>query len=209
MKAIFWDFGDVLVFYDHMRGCKALSAFTTKSTEEIYALIFGNQLEEQHYNRGEYSDLEWYDLCVQALDLEHCSYETFAEAWGDIFSPNPAITQALDVVRPEIQQFVLSNTNGLHFAWARDNLPVLMSHFSRPEQVILSSEEKSRKPEPLIFERALARCGFEPADCVFIDDKEVNVEAFKNMGGNGIVYNARSTPIDELMQQLASKSCLA
>jgi len=209
MRAIFWDFGDVLVFYDHMKGCKALSAFTTKSPEEIYALIFGSQLEERHYNRGEYSDREWYELCVQTLGLDHCSYEAFAEVWGDIFSPNPEIAQVLNAVRSDIQQFVLSNTNGLHFAWARNNLPVLASHFARPEQAILSSEEKSRKPERLIFERALARSGFDPVDCVFIDDKQVNVQAFKDMGGNGIVYSARSTPIEKLLQQLAEMGCIA
>lgn len=209
MKAIFWDFGDVLAFYDHAKGCKALSAFTTKSPGEIYALIFGNELEERYYNRGLYSDAEWYDLCVRMLGLEHCSYDTFAKAWGDIFISNPVIRRALDAVRPDIQQLVLSNTNGLHWNWARDNIAVLTSHFPRPEQAILSSEEKSCKPESLIFECALARAGANPAECVFIDDKLINIQAFIDMGGNGIVYNARTTPTEKLMQQLAEKGCLA
>ena len=197
-KVLFWDFGDVLVFYDHMRSCRAFTAYTDKSAEEIYAIVFASQLEEQHYNRGAYTDEEWFALLSDRLALRDCDYDRFAEVWGDIFSPNPAIEPVLDAVDPEVRQYVLSNTNGLHFSWARRNIPVLQTHFSSPERSILSSDEMSRKPEPLIFERALMRAGVTAEEAFFVDDKIANVQAFRDLGGDGFVYSARETPVAEL-----------
>lgn len=208
-KAIFWDFGDVLVYYDHMRSCRAFSRYCDKSAEEIYQIVFGSQLEEQHYNRGEFTDQEWYAELSERLGLQNCDYRLFSELWGDIFTPNQKIGEILDAVDPHILQFVLSNTNGLHFAWARSNIPILASHFSPPDRVILSSEEKSRKPEPHIFERAFARASVHPNDAFFIDDKPANVQAFKDMGGHGFVYSASSTPIEELAAALRKEGLLS
>ncbi len=202
MRTLFFDFGDVLVFYDHMRSCIALAAHTAKTPEEIYRLIFESQLEEQHYNRGEYSDREWHALCCKKLSLRDCSYEVFAEKWGAIFSPNPHIGEVLGSLKPDVKLYVLSNTNGLHWAWAQKNLPVLAQYFPTLEQAILSSEEKSRKPEPLIFERALLRAGAKSSDSIFIDDKPINVDAFRKLGVRGIVYSAQTSPIAELKNQL-------
>lgn len=206
MKALFFDFGDVLVFYDHMRSCRALAPYSSYKPEEIYARVFGNKLEELHYNRGEYTDQEWYRLCVRELGLTGCPYGVFAEKWGAIFSPNPKIAAVLD--RVSVPLFVLSNTNGLHWSWARDNLPVLTDYFSDPRQAVLSSEEKCRKPEPLIYERALKRAGVAAADAVFVDDKRANTETFERLGGHGIVYTAHSPGTQDLERQLKALGCL-
>lgn len=202
MKALFFDFGDVLVFYDHMRGCRALAGHTSKTPEEIYELIFGSKLEELHYNRGEYTDREWYDMCVDKLALRDCPYDVFAEKWGAIFDPNDSIEQALSSLKPDVELFVISNTNGLHWAWAQKNLTILSQYFPRQEQRILSCEEKSRKPELRIYENALKRAGVQTRDALLVDDKIENIQIFREMGGNGIVYNAHSSRVSDLINEL-------
>lgn len=209
VKTIFWDFGDVLVFYDHMKGCKALAQFSALSAEEIYRLVFGSKLEELSYNRGVFTDAQWYERCCSMLELKDCSYEAFAEAWGDIFTPNPKIDAVLRRVRPGTAMYVLSNTNGLHWGWAQKNLSVLAMHFPDVNRWVLSSEEKTRKPESLIYTRALKRAGIGAHEAVFIDDKPVNVEAFKSLGGNGIVYSAHMSSTKDLERELESLGCLA
>lgn len=206
MKALFFDFGDVLVLYDHMRSCRALASYSNYTPKEIYSRIFGNKLEELHYNRGEYTDEEWYQLCVRELNLKDCPYDVFVKKWGDIFSPNPNIAAVLG--RVSLPMFVLSNTNGMHWQWARNNLAILAEYFSGPHQAILSSEEKCRKPETLIYQRALVRAGVAAPDAVFIDDKSENIEAFKRLGGHGIVYSAHSPNTQDLQRQLKMYGCL-
>ncbi len=208
MRAIFWDFGNVLVFFDHMRGCQALATYTNKSAQDIYDLVFGSLLEEKEYNCGVYSDQEWYQLCVERLQLRNCSYEAFATKWGDIFTANPLIDDVLCALKPDVQKFVLSNTNGLHWSWAQQNLAVLHKHFPNSRQAIISSEEKCRKPDTRIYDLALERAGVSAKQAVFIDDKVENIEAFEAIGGHGIVYNAHWGSTANLTWALKEYKCI-
>jgi putative hydrolase of the HAD superfamily len=47
--------------------------------------------------------------------------------------------------------------------------------FETVDCVVQSSMEGIRKPEPEFYERACARLGVEPAECVFLDDLGVNL----------------------------------
>lgn len=53
--------------------------------------------------------------------------------------------------------------------------------------VVDSCLEGIRKPDPLIYERALERLGVEPSAAVFLDDFEQNVVAARALGMHGIV----------------------
>ena len=207
IQAIFFDFGDVLATFNHMKSCEALAAFSTKSPEDIYAILFDSKLEELHYNRGEYADEEWYRLCTNLLELQNCPYEVFAEKWGAIFGSNPDMDRLIAELRPEIRKFVLSNTNGLHWTWAKKNMPILSTYFPNHQQAILSHEAKSRKPEREIYECALRLAAVRPEQAIFIDDKIENVRAFEELGVHGIVYSFH-TPITALREELSRLVCL-
>lgn len=56
--------------------------------------------------------------------------------------------------------------------------------------VVDSSEEGVRKPDPVIFERALERLGVDAAAAVFLDDVASNVEAARAVGMRGIHVTA-------------------
>ena len=50
------------------------------------------------------------------------------------------------------------------------------------DELIQSSVEGCRKPEPRIYEIACERLGVEPAACVFLDDLGVNLKPARSMG---------------------------
>ena len=50
------------------------------------------------------------------------------------------------------------------------------------DEVIQSSVEGCRKPEPRIYEIACERLGVEPAACVFLDDLGINLKPARAMG---------------------------
>ena len=54
--------------------------------------------------------------------------------------------------------------------------------------MVVSGTEKVAKPDPAIFEIAVARTGLPAADLVFVDDKESNVAAAIESGLDGIVF---------------------
>jgi 2-haloacid dehalogenase len=56
------------------------------------------------------------------------------------------------------------------------------------EDVIVSGREGMAKPDRRIFELVVERFGVDPARAVFIDDKDVNVDAARGVGFHGVVF---------------------
>lgn len=71
------------------------------------------------------------------------------------------------------------------------------------DQIVLSGNEGFIKPDPKIFEITLERLGENPENCIFIDDSPTNVEAARQLGMNGIIYqnfNQFEQEMEELCQ---------
>ncbi len=58
------------------------------------------------------------------------------------------------------------------------------------DQAIVSGEVGFIKPDPRIFDVLCARTGLSPADMLFIDDREDNVEAARQLGFRAIRFTA-------------------
>lgn len=80
--------------------------------------------------------------------------------------------------------YLLSNTSE-EFHEFRRSIPALGLF----EHVFISADWHLLKPEPAIYKVFLAHFGLDPAECVFIDDAPLNVEAALNAGMSGIVFH--------------------
>ena len=58
------------------------------------------------------------------------------------------------------------------------------------DDLVISGEVGLRKPEPEIYLLAAERIGLPPAECVFVDDLELNVEAARTLGMTAIHHLA-------------------
>jgi len=75
--------------------------------------------------------------------------------------------------------------------WSAELFPVARGRFEFLqlfEDILVSGEERLAKPDPRIFELLAERSGLSPGECVFVDDKPVNVEAARTAGLDGIVF---------------------
>lgn len=61
--------------------------------------------------------------------------------------------------------------------------------FGLLDDQLISSEEHLIKPEPEIYERLLEKFDLKAEECVFTDDKAINVEAAIKVGLQGIVFH--------------------
>ena len=66
------------------------------------------------------------------------------------------------------------------------------------DDIVISGEVGLRKPEPEIFQLAAQRLGLEPADCVFVDDMQLNVDGARAVGMTAILH----TEYDETRRAL-------
>ena len=68
---------------------------------------------------------------------------------------------------------------------------------------ILSYQDQLIKPSPEIYRLFLKRYGLKAEECVFIDDREENVQGAINVGMQGIVFKTYEQASNELKQILA------
>jgi putative hydrolase of the HAD superfamily len=128
------------------------------------------------------------------LDL-HVSYEQFCEIWSSIFLPDPLIPERLLAgLRARYRMLVLSNTNAIHFEMVRENYPVLR-HF---DDFVLSYEVRAMKPEPAIYQEAIARAQCRAEECFYTDDIAAYVEGARKQGIDAVQFESREQLESEL-----------
>jgi len=82
-----------------------------------------------------------------------------------------------DLKHRKIKSAVLSNIIELQANVIRKN-----GGYDGFDVVVLSYQEKLQKPEPEIYLLTAKKLNVQPNECIFIDDKEENIETAKNLG---------------------------
>jgi len=181
------DLGNVLIKADHSRFCRPLAALAGLTPEEVYAAVFGSDMEPG-YDTGRLSSEDFYQRLLDRLHLA-LPYPRFCALWNDIFAPLEDMAETVARLASRYPLYLISNTNPLHFQYIKANYP-LLRHFRR---FILSYEVGSRKPEPGIYQALIRETGEAPAHCLFLDDKPAFVEAART---HGLVAWHFTTPRD-------------
>jgi 2-haloacid dehalogenase len=76
--------------------------------------------------------------------------------------------------------------------WSAELFPVALERFDFLQWfdgIVVSGEEKTRKPFPEIYHLLLNRFHIRPADALFIDDNERNIKAATALGINAIWFH--------------------
>ena len=87
--------------------------------------------------------------------------------------------------------------------WSAEAFPVALQRYEflqHFEGIIVSGEEKTRKPFSKIYEITLERYQINPKKSIFIDDNFDNVEAAKKLGINGIHFKSATQLKEELIK---------
>ncbi len=192
IRALFFDWGNVLGLFDHLKTAAALAETTTprRMPEEVYERIFGGKLETA-FDCGTISSYDFYAAVRRAVGLAGVPFKEFVARWSASLAENNAIEEVLlRIALPLGRLFIISNTNELHWL-AFKEFPLMRLYFGNERRHVLSFREGVKKPDERIFRAALRRAHCRAESAVFIDDMPANVAAFKAIGGNGIVYNAR------------------
>ena len=110
-----------------------------------------------------------------------------------------AIEGTVDVLKKLIESKdfkVVALTN-----WSAETFPIALERFEFLhwfEGVVVSGEEKTRKPFDSIYNLTLERFNIKAEHDIFIDDNLRNIEAANNLGINGIRFESP----EQLLKQL-------
>ncbi len=196
-KAILVDLGNVIVGLDFDRGYRAAAARCRFSVAEIPERIHAAELSVP-YELGEITSEEFYQRFCKALEMTDVSFADFARLWGDMFGPEPLLSDALlEGLRARYRLVLLSNTNELHFRWIREHYP-LLKHF---HDYVLSFEVGSMKPSAGIYREAIRVAGCQAEECFFTDDNEPNIEGARRLGIDAVRFAGEEQLKEELRRR--------
>jgi 2-haloacid dehalogenase len=112
-----------------------------------------------------------------------------------------SIQQSVDILRSLVDNEnykVVALTN-----WSHETFPIALKRFDFLhwfEGIVVSGEEKTRKPFPEIYQTTLDRFNLDANQSIFIDDNLRNVEASQALGINGIHFKNPETLVRQLTE---------
>lgn len=183
IKNLIFDFGKVLVDYDYFF---------------ILDRVFGTHQQAADFHQHLVNE-KW----VERLDREVPSFE---QVISDMQQAMPQYADKIRRFADHYPDFIFAEIEGMSDLLVRlkaegfhlygltnwcSKVHITMKQFpifQLLEDRIISSEEHLIKPEAAIYERTCQKLGLNPAECVFTDDKLVNVEAARQYGMHAILF---------------------
>ena len=181
LTTVIFDLGGVLVWTHWDRVTVPLADMSgltpDRVTEEIekevgYAFMLGKVDRAEFYRR------------VTGRLRLNLDRDTFFALWNSIIAPNEEINGLVERLKNRYRLVLASNTDVLHYTRSI-KVQEAMRLF---DHALLSYELGLCKPDPAFFHSGLEKLAIHPEECLFIDDREENVEAAKTIGITGIRF---------------------
>ena len=133
------------------------------------------------------------------LVLSHCgegiTREDIIEAWNSCIGliPMERLDMIKELRRKGYHTHLLSNTNDLHWEEIKRRYLSQEGYTCKElfDNVFVSHEVHLAKPAPEIYQYAISQIGRPAAQCLFIDDTLLNVEAARREGLQGVWLDIR------------------
>lgn len=184
IKNLIIDLGGVLI---NLTRNRCVEAFEGLGVENIREQITNNYQHKDLFERLELGTIsvERFRDDIRSLSGRPLTDEQIDTAWIAMLGDIP--TEKLDLLlelRKRYNTMLLSNTNVLHWEWARDHFFTYQGHTAADffEKIYLSYELHMLKPNTDIFEYVLRDAGLSPEETMLIDDAAVNCRGAESLG---------------------------
>ena len=199
-KTIIFDLGGVLIDWN---------------PDYVYKTIFKDEKKLAWFYR-EICTMDWNENQDAGYPLEKATEERVAlfpayEEWirmyygrweemlGDAIEGTVSLLRQC-IANPKLRVVALTN-------WSAETFPVALKKFDFLhwfEGIVVSGEEKTRKPFPEIYKTTLSRFNLDPEECLFIDDNLRNVKAAELLNIPSIQFKSP----EQLEKELKKRSII-
>lgn len=163
-------------------------------TEDEFREAFLGELSTQ-FRVGKITRDEYWNRVIGSLGLDVTGDELSLD-WITCYEPIEGTVDIVDDLKKAgYELFVLSDTVQERLDYL-DNKYGFLKKF---DEKIYSMIMGFRKPDPRVFEFALSKTKSKPEECVFIDNKEKNLEPAKKKGINIILFKNPDQLRDDLI----------
>ena len=170
-----FDIGRVLLDFDFETSLAKLLPHGTPDT--------AGRLERLIERKDEFEaggiDAETYIAWALEVLGSEAGADDFRHAWRNIFTPNEPMWKIVRKLVADGHRLILfSNINSIHSPWIFEEFP----EFSLFHGAVLSFETGFIKPNPAIYDHAIAKYGLDPANTLYIDDLPPNIATGRSLG---------------------------
>ena len=188
VQTCIFDLGNVLLFFSHDLMVQNMATVGSTSEHVVREFLFNGGFQEA-FESGELTEQQFHaefeSWCGTSVALDDLRL-----AVGDIFELNVPMIPLLEQLRSVgVRLVLLSNTCVTHLEFVRSCWNVLDLF----DAITTSWEVGALKPDPRIYESALAQANCDAADCFFTDDIEDYVRQARFMGIQAHVFQDAST----------------
>ena len=187
IKAIIFDLGGVLIDWN---------------PEYVYLDVFDGDRKKMKWFFDEICTMDWNEnqdagypiakateervaMFPEYEELIRMYYGRWVEMLGDAIDGTVKILRSL-IDNPDLKIVALTN-------WSHETFPIALDRFEFLhwfEGIVVSGEEKTRKPFKEIYETTLNRYSIVAEEAVFIDDNLRNIKAAEALRINGIHFES-------------------
>ena len=183
LKNIVFDVGMVLIDFCWARHCKNLGF-----EETIIQEFDKNMISSNHWDLMDEGLITEEDAIVQFIKAMPQYEEQIRLFW----SKPEGFVEEYEYATPLIR--VLKNRG--YKVYLLSNYPLGMyqihwptfTFFKEVDGYVVSAVERLKKPDKAIYELLCNRYQLEPEECLFIDDRQVNVDAAKAIGMEAVLF---------------------
>ena len=198
IKAIIFDYGNVISALDNNLFLKEIAGFSEKTVSELHELIYVKSGLPKQFESGLISSDEFFTRIKNLCGLSMRQTD-FIRAFTGIFTPIQSTLALIERLKPDYRLGLLSNTNEWDFKYEIEKIRV----FDLFDTVTVSYRVKAMKPDKEIYLDALNKLGLTPEECIYIDDIKEYSDAACAIGIRGIHYIDHNS----LLESLASLGC--
>lgn len=210
IRAIFVDFGNVCATFDFHRFIENMSRAVKVPKKKVETALLIKAKDGKYvgysplfeaYECGEIEPWGLHAVLLRTLDrVGAIDYFSFERLWCDIWLEEN-LGLYLTLLEIDLPKYLLSNTNEIIYRNYMAKCGIVQRHIPDRRCHILSCEVGVIKPHPMIYKVALARAKVEPEEALFLDDMPENIDAWRALGGVGIVYHAGKDTIRSLQKE--------
>lgn len=177
-----FDLGNVILNFDFSAATRRLAPLCHLTSEEVFQRMASWE-GFIPFEEGRIEPPQFFESMRKRLNCP-LNYETFLPIWTDIFSENKEVSDLVRRLLKQVPVVLISNTNRLHFDHCYRTFPIVREI----GQFALSCEVGFRKPDPRIYQAALAKFKIPPERAIYVDDLEELVQAGKTVGLEAILF---------------------
>jgi len=195
-SAIVFDLGNVLIPFDYTPAINKLNHIENELGNRFSDFYKSNYHFHRDFERGKISESEFVSRMLQIIDHK-IDAETFKKYYADIFRLDEAVIALLPVLKKNYKLFLLSNTDPIHqkYGWQKYQF---LKYF---DELILSHEVHSVKPEEKIYREVEKASGFSSEEHFYIDDIQEYVDAAIRFGWDAVQFVDYQKLVDNLIER--------